>query len=315
MTLHLNVSRSCSDNSIDGPENAPEAPQTGRGKMTRRVLVVEDDPQVREVVSLVLEDAGYEVQSAANGLDALKWLAGNECDLVLTDVWMPQMNGLELLAELRRRNSPPRAVVMTADGTPETLLRAVRAAAFQFVRKPFQPRDLLAALEKAFEASPVMPAIEVVSASPDWVELVAPCTLEAAEVIQSFLLHLKTDLSSEVRDSVAKVFRELLLNAMEWGGNLDPDRKVRIAYLRTPRLLLYRIADPGSGFNQEDLPHCALQNPPGHPVDHLAERERRGLRPGGFGLLMARQLVDELVYNEAHNEVVFIKYLDHKEGG
>lgn len=313
MAPHLNVSKNGSDNSMGGCENTLQAPESSREKIMRRILVVEDDPQVREVVSLVLEDAGYEVQSAMNGVAALEWLEANPCDLVLTDVWMPQMNGLELLTELRHRTAPPRAVVMTADGTPETLLRAVRASAFQFVRKPFQPRDLLAAIEKAFEASPAAPAIEVVSASPDWVELVAPCSLEAAEVIQSFLLHLKTDLSSEVRDSVAKVFRELLLNAMEWGGNLDPGRKVRIAYLRTPRLLLYRIADPGSGFNQENLPHCALQNPPGHPVDHLAERERRGLRPGGFGLLMARQLVDELVYNEAHNEVVFIKYLAHKE--
>lgn len=75
-------------------------------------------------------------------------------------------------------------------------------------------------------------------------------------------------------------------------------------------MLMYRISDPGVGFRPEELRHAAVENPPGEPFRHLAEREERGIRPGGFGLLMTRSLVDELIYNEAHNEVVFVKYLD-----
>ena len=75
-------------------------------------------------------------------------------------------------------------------------------------------------------------------------------------------------------------------------------------------MLLYRIADPGKGFSFEGLTHSALSNPPENPMEHSAEREKKGLRPGGFGLLMTREMVDELLYNEAHNEVVFVKYLD-----
>jgi anti-sigma regulatory factor (Ser/Thr protein kinase) len=85
---------------------------------------------------------------------------------------------------------------------------------------------------------------------------------------------------------------------------------VRIAFLRTRRMLLYRIADPGSGFRFEDLPHAAVSNPDGQPFTHMRVREEKGLRPGGFGLLLARKLVDELLYNEAQNEVVIVKYLD-----
>jgi len=84
---------------------------------------------------------------------------------------------------------------------------------------------------------------------------------------------------------------------------------VRISYLRTKRMLLYRIADPGTGFSMEGLDHAAISHPD-DPIEHANVRERKGLRPGGFGLLMVRAKVDDLIYNEKRNEVVFVKYLD-----
>jgi len=85
---------------------------------------------------------------------------------------------------------------------------------------------------------------------------------------------------------------------------------VRIAYLRGRRMLLYRIADPGAGFNPEGLEHAAVSNPSSEPYGHMRAREEKGLRPGGFGLELVRQMVDELLYNEARNEVLFVKYTD-----
>ena len=75
------------------------------------------------------------------------------------------------------------------------------------------------------------------------------------------------------------------------------------------RLLLYRIADPGEGFDIDQLRHAAIMNPDDDPMRHLSVREEQGLRPGGFGLAMTRSLVDDLIYNEARNEVLLIKYL------
>jgi anti-sigma regulatory factor (Ser/Thr protein kinase) len=150
----------------------------------------------------------------------------------------------------------------------------------------------------------------VISAKPDWVELLVPCDRAAAERIQAFVLQLESDLPEDVRASVAHAFRELLMNAIEWGGGLDPRQTVRIACLRAKRMLLFRIADPGKGFSFANLPHAAISNSPDDPLRHSLVREEQGLRPGGFGLLMTRQIVDELLYNEAQNEVVFVKYLD-----
>jgi anti-sigma regulatory factor (Ser/Thr protein kinase) len=142
------------------------------------------------------------------------------------------------------------------------------------------------------------------------VELLVPCEREAAERIQGFMAHLDADLAPDIRESVGFVFRELLLNAIEWGGQLDPNRKVRIACLRARRMLLYRIADPGPGFSFKGLRHAAVGHPEGSPLDHMSHREDQGLRPGGFGIMIAQAKVDELIYNEAQNEVVFVKYLD-----
>jgi hypothetical protein len=74
-------------------------------------------------------------------------------------------------------------------------------------------------------------------------------------------------------------------------------------------MLMYRIADPGPGFSFEGLGHAAIGQPADEPVSHVALRDQMGIRPGGFGILMTRALADELIYNEAQNEVIFIKYL------
>ena len=169
----------------------------------------------------------------------------------------------------------------------------------------------LAAVEVAQRAlkQNASPPIEVISARPHWVELLIPCTREAAERIQSFLMKLEADLPDDLRNTIGLAFKELLLNAVEWGGKLDPNRKVRIAQVRSSRMLLYRVADPGPGFSFKGLTHAAVGQPADEPIAHTNVRDQLGIRPGGFGIAMTRAMADELIYNEAQNEVIFIKYL------
>jgi CheY-like chemotaxis protein/anti-sigma regulatory factor (Ser/Thr protein kinase) len=273
-----------------------------------KILVVDDDKATRHVLQGVLKNAGFSTSVAKDGVEALNALRTRRFDLLLLDVWMPRMNGLDLLARLRDVKTRPRVVVMTSDDAPETLLKAVREQAFKYVHKPVESPVLLQAVRDTLEA-PDTPPIEVISARPEWVELVVPCTREAIGRIEGVMAHLDANLAPELRESIAYAFRELLLNAVEWGGKLDPTRTVRIACLRAQRMLLYRIADPGTGFNIEDLPHAAIGQPPDDPIAHMQVREAKGIRPGGFGLLTVRASVDELIYNEHRNEVVFVKYL------
>lgn len=275
-----------------------------------RILVVEDDRATRHLLAGLLKAANFSVATAQDGANALRRLKTQSFDLMLLDIWMPRMTGLELLAKLRHEPARPKVVVMTSDDAPETLLQAVRDQAYQYISKPIEPKTLVELIRRVLAAPPASPPIEVVSARPSWVELLVPCEREAADRIQSFMAHLDTDLAPDVRESVGFAFRELLLNAIEWGGQLDPNRKVRIAYLRARRMLLYRIADPGPGFSFKGLSHAAVGHPEGSPLDHMNSREEKGLRPGGFGIMISQAKVDELIYNEAQNEVVFVKYLE-----
>jgi CheY-like chemotaxis protein/anti-sigma regulatory factor (Ser/Thr protein kinase) len=273
------------------------------------VLLVDDDRGLRHALASLLTGAGHEVASAGDGPDALRLLEERTFDVVLLDVGLPSMSGLDVLAHARAIDPPPLVVMMTADDTPQTLLEAVRRQAYRYLRKPFPPRDIVDVINEAAAPGAAV-TIEVVSARPEWVEIIVPCVFDASERVQSFIMHLEADLPEAIRESVAQAFRELMSNAIEWGGKLDPDRKVRVSYVRARRMLLYRIADPGEGFDINGLWHAAISNPKGDPTSHLAVREAKGLRPGGFGIAMTLSLVDELIYNEARNEVMFIKYLD-----
>jgi DNA-binding response OmpR family regulator len=277
----------------------------------RRVLVVDDDRALRHAIASLLQAAGYRTDQAGDGPQALAQLQRQPVDLVLLDIGLPGMSGLDVLARARAGASAPRVVMMTADDTPEALLRSFRGQAHSFVRKPFPPARIVEVVNDVLNASAVAALpITVVSATPEWLELVAPCSLEVAERVQDFVMQLDAKLPDEVRESVAQAFHELLSNAVEWGGQLDPQRTVRISCLRSPRMLLYRIADPGEGFDIDRLAHSAIGNPADDPLEHHRVRQDLGLRPGGLGLVMTRAMVDELIYNEKRNEVVLIKYLD-----
>ncbi|MBV9340369.1 MAG: response regulator [Acidobacteria bacterium] len=276
--------------------------------MTNKVLVADDDSTTRFAVARMLQEAGYAVTAVSNGIQALRHLEQPGFDLAFLDIWMPELTGLEVLARVRAGQIQAKIVIMTSDDTPETVLRAIREQAYEYLTKPFPPKQVVEIAKRAL-APNASPPIEVISAMPHWVELLVPCTREAAERVQSFLMKLKADLPDDLRETIGSAFRELLLNAVEWGGKLDPNRKVRIAQVRSSRMLLYRVADPGPGFTFNGLTHAAVGQSSAEPIAHVAVRDQLGIRPGGFGIAITRALADELLYNEAQNEVIFVKYL------
>ncbi len=274
------------------------------------VLVVEDDRSTSRMVCSALQSAGLETVAVEDGRVALQLVRERAFDLVLLDLNLPGIKGLEILDRMYQEAIPCRVIVMTGDDATESVMHAVSRQAYRYILKPFSMKALVELVQTVLAAGYPSAPIEVVSALPEWIELLVPCDLESADRIRSFMAGLLSSIPENVRESIAQAFRELLLNAIEWGGQLDPQRKVRISCLRARRMLLYRIADPGPGFRMEEVRHAAFNNPEGAPTEHMRVREELKLRPGGFGILLVKSIVDELLFNEAHNEVVFVKYLD-----
>jgi DNA-binding response OmpR family regulator len=283
--------------------------------MAKVILVVDDDPELHDLISFAIEREGYEVLHAMNAFEGLDIIERQRVDLALLDVMMPKMDGLTMLSRLREHNNDLRVIIMTALTTPETAVSALRDQACDFLAKPFDIQQLLSAIKAAFELAPQEIGIEVLSARPEWIELRVPCDVAAIGPLERLMAQLKTDLPRITRESVTYAFSEMLRNAIEYGGKNDPKKFVEVGYLRSPRVIMYRIKDPGEGFTIESLfqPEGAIAaflNPQGDPIHHERVREEQGMRPGGFGILIARDMVDEMIYNERHNEVVLIKYLE-----
>ncbi|HEY0384386.1 MAG TPA: response regulator [Pyrinomonadaceae bacterium] len=286
--------------------------------MAKRILVVDDDPELQDLVSFALRREGYEVLQAGDALEGLKVIEAEPLDVAMLDIMMPRMDGLTMLKQLREHNKELRVIIMTALSTPEAAVSALREQACDFLVKPFDLQELISAVAAAVKLSPQEVQIEVLSARPEWIELRVPCDRAAIDPLERLMMQLKTDLPPITRESVTYAFREMLRNAIEYGGHNDPRKFIEVGYLRSPRLIIYRIKDPGEGFTIESLykaegPIAAFLNPEGDPMQHEHVREEEGIRPGGFGILIARELVDEMIYNERHNEVILIKYLDGSE--
>jgi CheY-like chemotaxis protein/anti-sigma regulatory factor (Ser/Thr protein kinase) len=268
------------------------------------VLIAEDDAAARKGLAQLVTHAGFRVATAADGFEALERVDQDPPDLMLLDMWMPKMDGLEVLRRLRERPARPKVIIMTADDTPETVLLSLRGDAYQFIAKPIQPSALLALLKDTLQAPTEIPPIVVLSARPGWVELLVPCAQAVADRIEGFIATLETDLPDDVRRSMAVVFRELLSDAMQGDGQFDPNHRVRIACLRSSRLLMYRIADAGYGFRASDASKSGAQT--GRTSDASSNVAHNLLRPG---LVLARELADEVLVNEPGDEVLVVKYL------
>ncbi len=117
--------------------------------MKQRILIVEDEEKLRRVVELHLASSGFEVEKAATAEEGLR--LADRADLVLTDLRLPGMSGLDLLAQFRRQNMHAPVIVMTAFGTVEAAVEAMKSGATDFLMKPFSLDHLTAVVQKALE--------------------------------------------------------------------------------------------------------------------------------------------------------------------
>ena len=290
-----------------------------------RILVVDDSPLQRKLAGAMIErEEGLEVVYAAGGMEALDVMAGRLPDLVLTDLLMPDLDGLQLVARVRRLHPQVPVVLMTASGNEEKAVAALKGGAASYIPKSLLDRELIATLRSVLEVSHEnrsrallmrsmihSESVFVLSNNPG---LIGPLVNYLQQSLSSMGLCNETETTR-----VGVALDEALVNAMHHGNlevdsalrrdDLDGyhrliaerrqllpyrDRKIRVSAVFDRDRATFVVRDDGSGFDPDLLPD------PTDPANIA--------RPHGRGVLLIRTFMDEVIYNDVGNEVTLIKH-------
>jgi anti-sigma regulatory factor (Ser/Thr protein kinase)/CheY-like chemotaxis protein len=275
---------------------------------SRCLLLIDADPAVHDSLGGLLKREDRVIQDVYDAQEALDRLRTLPVDVVLAGQGRNGFDGLKLLRQVRSIR-PEAKVILSGERDPSRVIRAIRQRAYSYFHQPLARGGLTDMVQQALEAASWQDDIRVVSARPEWITLDVRCKIDAADRTTHFLREMLSDLAEHTADDISGAFRELLMNAIEHGGKGDPRKRVRASLLRTARAVIVHIHDPGTGFSLDFLPHAAISNPEDDPTRHVEIRAEAGKRPGGFGILLTRNMVDELLYNERGNAVLFVKYI------
>ncbi|MBA3315257.1 MAG: response regulator [Planctomycetota bacterium] len=294
------------------------------------VLIVDDCLTDRRRAGGLLARADFEVTYAANGLEAVDRLGENLPDAIVTDLQMPEMDGLALVTAVTRDHPFVPVVVVTSQGSESVAVQALQAGAASYVPKRDLASQLVEAVRRVCLAAGenrdfARLAERVIHHQIRYelesdLSLIPPAVRAVRESLAGFRKH---DESGALRVAIA--FEEALLNAF-YHGNLevrselrdeDPndfyelakrrcdefpyrDRKVTVDVAITPQEVRFRVADEGPGFDPASLPD------PTDP-ENIA-------RASGRGLLLIRTFMDEVAHNIRGNEIAMLKRFGHQTG-
>ena len=251
----------------------------------------------------------HEIQSCDGLVEALRSLRQHSWDVILTDPDTTIGDSLAVAREASLLHPSVRVIALWPAATNQEVIAAMRANVFACFSAPFDLAEIADMVRAALRESDWRDGIEVLSGLPHWLTLRVACRVVTADRLIRFMSELQNGMPDRERDLLIAAFRELLLNAMEHGAGFDAGKVIEVTAAKTARAIVYHFKDPGPGFDCDDLKHAAASELPDDVMASAVARAEMGLRPGGFGMLIARQVADELVYNERSNEVLMIKHL------
>jgi len=275
----------------------------------RKVLLIEPQAGSGGALESLFEKPSWEVSYAQDNEAALELARAEAFDLIVTNAATSGTEDVVLLRKLRNARAHTRLIILTQQKMPGDVLNALRYHAFSYFTVPVAREDLRVLIDNIVNGPAWDDGIELLQGTSQYVVLAVRCEIGTLDRLVQFV-RAGVDFPEAEKEEVAFAFREIVLNAMEHGGEFDPEKFVEVCYLKSKRQVTCRVKDPGAGFSLEEV-LSAEKRRPLPEVDAEGESE---MDLGGLGILLARHYVDELIYNECGNEVFLVKWLDKNSG-
>jgi serine/threonine-protein kinase RsbW len=272
-----------------------------------RILIAEDSKTMRFYLRDLLQKEGYQVETVSNGKEALEVIEESHKQtrpytIVITDVVMPEMDGLELLQKVKEIDQEIIIVVITSETTMDTAIRALNLGATNFFRKPPNPKEILDVIWQASRIKELsFESLELIPFMTRTLHIEIPSQIKfikgiAHNIIQEAKMMGYNE--KELKDKMPVTIDEAVTNAIKHGNKFDENKKVKIQVDIDIEKIKIVVSDEGSGFKVDEVPD---------PTD-----PNHFLKMSGRGIFFMRLSMDDVAYNDQGTQLTLIKYKNPK---
>lgn len=265
--------------------------------MAKKILVVDDEQSIRVLLNDILSAEGYIVEDASNGKEAVERIEADAPDLVITDLQMPIMDGLDLIRKVRSEWPDILFLIITGYATVDSAIQALQLGAINYITKPFKMEDLLSIVRKGLRINELKQVtMETLPYMEQTLRFNIPSRIKLIQgiiqkVIQS-LISLGFE-PTEVQNTIPLILNEAITNAIRHGNKGDDNKSVEINVFINSSGYSITVRDEGHGFDPQSIPD------PTEPENLL--------KTSGRGIFLIRCKVDNVEFNPKGNEMIMFK--------
>jgi DNA-binding response OmpR family regulator len=275
--------------------------------MSRPALIVDDEQPARTLLASLVERRGYSSIQLDRGAGVVEAVKTHHPEFVLLDVLLPDADGFAIIERLkltRETNLTPVVIVTALNGAAHQF-QGIRVGANRYITKPFEPHSLYEAIEEVV-AWRKEHADRGITGE---IQFKLRSEFRFLQQLNDMLadLYAHTPLTEKQIKDLRQAVHEMGGNAIEWGHGKNADLPLTVTYRIHSNRVALIIRDQGPGFDPANIPHAACEE---DPVKHLEIRLEKHMREGGFGIMLAKGLVDDFHYNDPGNEVTLVKYFE-----
>ncbi len=273
--------------------------------MEEKILIVDDDEDIRQLLERILRKSGFEVLSASSALDALVMLQDNPVSLLITDIRMPGMDGLDLIKQAQEINSDVPIVVITGYGDFNTAVKALERGAFYFINKPFNMKTILDVVLKGIRLPRKLEnGIKVLPYATHTLDFSLPSDMEMAGGASYHASRIARDMGYPRRCysvTLPFIIDELLIKDISCNEGKDKPTKVKVSIKITSERIVVEMDSEVRAFDRESYPPALDE------IDFANEQF--------LGMMMVRHFSDELIFSEdGYKARVVIYKPEHTKG-